>query len=121
MADKTSTGRYRLRLVYLPRVLLAAGANNEQAETWPDPPADPVQEYFAARDSLSGGEQIAQGLRQEIGGMRLRIKGRSLPITAADRVKVKVTGELFNVVGVEREYAETVITVERVQQQVTSQ
>lgn len=114
------SGRYNLRIVVLARVPDDQTASGEIASTWPEPVAG-TQEYFAARDALSGGETIAQGLNNSTGGMRLRIKGQSIAIEAGDRVKKKVTGELFNVSGVWRDDGETFVTVERVVQQTTKQ
>ena len=114
---KSRAGQFDLRIVVLPRVLGAQGNNGEQVETWPDP-AEGTNEYFAARDGITAGEDIAQGIRQSTGGMRLRIKGRSIAVTAMDRLRKKVTGEVFAVVGVARDKGETIVTVERVPQSV---
>jgi head-tail adaptor len=113
-------GRYRLRVVVLTRTLAAQAANGEEAETFSDPAAG-TNEYFAAVEALSGGEQILQGLRQSTGGMRLRIKGESIAVAASDRVKKKGTGEVFAVTGLWRNDGETVLNVERVAQQTTGQ
>jgi len=121
MATRTPTGRYRDVASVLPRVLAAQGANGEQAESWPDPPAGGERLYPAARDALTGGELIVQGLRQSTGALKLRIKGRAIPVAASDRVKLVATGELFNVTGVAREHADTVLLVERAAQQTTGQ
>ena len=112
---KAKAAAFDLRIVVLTRVLGAATANNEQPESWPDPAAG-TNEYFAARDALSSGETIVQGIRQSLGGMKLRIRGGSIPVTAMDRIRKKVTGEVFDVTGVSRERGETVITVERAAQ-----
>ena len=110
------TGRYDLRIVIQRRVLGERQGNGEYAETWPDPtPGD--AEYFAQRDSLTSGEQIVQGIRNSTGGMRLRIKGRAIPVDANDRVKVKSTGEVYEVSGVHRDGIDTVISVERLRGQ----
>lgn len=134
------TGKYDLRVVILRRVLADATDNNEQIPSWPQveqdidiesvdllqPPfvldgeRDP-SEFFACRDSLNSGETIVQGLNQSLGGMRLRIKGRSIPVSAAYRVKVKHTGEMFHVTGVARENADTVLSVERMHSQTVGQ
>lgn len=105
-------GAFDLRITILARSLATQAANGEEVESWPDPGTD----YFAARDSVTAGEDIAQGIKQSTGGMRLRIKGRAITVSAADRVKKKATGELFEVVGVAREKEETVLTCERVRQ-----
>lgn len=117
----TPTGQYRIRMSILPVVRAPQGANGEEVESWPDPPAGGERSYFAARDELSGGEEIVAGLRQSTGLMKLRIKGRSIPVTDSDRLKNKATGELFNITGVAREYTDTVLTVMRVPQQTTKQ
>jgi head-tail adaptor len=109
----TPLGRYDLRVAIVARVLAAQGGNGEQTETWPGP----GKNYFAARDSVTAGEDIAQGIRQSTGGMRLRIRGRAIPVSAADRVVKATTGEVFEVVGVAREKGETVLTCERVRDQ----
>lgn len=124
------TGRFDLRIVILRRVLGAAGDNNEKAETWPDPDVTAeaaaaatagAKEYFAARENMSAGETIAQGLREPLGTMKLRIKGRAIPVDTADRIRKKFTGEVFNVTGVMRESADTIILCERLHQQTTGQ
>lgn len=115
-----ATGRFDLRIVILRRVLGTPGGNNETPETWPDP--DPgTGEYFASRETLSAGETIAQGMREPLGSMKLRIKGRAIPVDTADRIRKKYTGEVFNVVGVMRESADTVLMVDRVHQQAVEQ
>lgn len=105
-------GEFDLRVTILPRVLASQSANGEEVESWPGPGTD----YFAARDAVTAGEDISQGIRQSTGGLRLRIKGRAITVSAADRVTKKATGEVFEVVGVAREKAETVLTCERVRQ-----
>lgn len=117
---KRKTGEFNLRIVHLPVVLTAQAVNGEVVPTWPDPPAT-LREYYAARDALSGGEQIVQGLNQSTGAEKWRIKGRAIPMSVSDRLKKKYTGELFNVTGVMRDTAETIINVERVHQQTTKQ
>lgn len=113
----TPTGQYDLRVTILPRVLATALPNNEQPASWPGPGRD----YFAARDALNAGETIAQGVNQALGSMKLRIKGRAIPVNAYDRLKKKVTGELFHIVGVIRESEDTVILCDRVNPQPTGQ
>lgn len=110
-------GEFDLRVTILTRQLAAQGDNGEEAESWPGPGTD----YFAARDSVTAGEDIAQGIRQATGGLRLRIRGRAIPVAASDRLKKKATGEIYEVVGVAREKAETVLTCERVRDQETGQ
>lgn len=112
-AVTTPTGRYDLRITILTRKLAEQAGNGELPESWPGP----GRNYFAARDSITAGEDIAQGIRQSTGGMRVRIKGRAIPVSAADRVVKVATGEVFDVVGVAREKGETVITCERVRDQ----
>ena len=116
---KTRTGKYNLRIERLPVVYAAQTANGEEVPSWPDP--TPAQEYFAARLNLTGGEQIVQGLRNSTGSMKLSIKGRAIPFNAADRVRVKVTGELFNITGMSRDTGETILLIERVIQQTVAQ
>lgn len=120
--SRTPTGRFDLRIVVLRRVLGTPGDNNETPETWPDPdvPADAeaavtagAKRYYAARDRLGGNEMVANAIRQSAGSMRLRIKGRNVPIEAVDRVRVVATGKVYQVVAEPmRESAETVIDVE---------
>lgn len=117
---RSKTGEFNLRVVILRRVVGAKQPNGEDLETWPDPDAG-TNEYFAARESLSAGEDIIQGIRNSTGTMKLRIKGRSIPLDARDRVKVKHTGEVFEITGLSRDGAETVLTVERLRSQTTQQ
>lgn len=114
---RTKAGEYDLRVTILARVLAAALPSGEEVESWPGPGAD----YFAARDTLTAGETIAQGVRQSEGGMKLRIRGRAIPVNAADRLKKKATGELYAITGVWREKEDTVLLCERVQQQAVAQ
>jgi hypothetical protein len=113
-------GKYKLRFLILPRVLGSAGSNNEREETWPDPPATDVR-FFAARETMTGGETIVQGLRMSTGGMKIRARGRAISITDKDRIKNVATGELWNVTGMYRDEDSTVLTIERVTQQATAQ
>src|ERR1700709_1817523 len=108
-SGKTATGKFTLRFEHLPRVAGTTGATNETPDTWPAA----AESYSGARESLSGGEQVVQGIRQSTGAMRRGVRGRKVPIRAVDRVRVKATGEVFNVTGVYRDEAETVLTVER--------
>lgn len=110
------TGDYRFRVEILRRAVGAKGDNGADAETWAG-----GTEYSAARDALTAGETIAQGVRQSTGFMKLRIKGRTVPVSAADRLTWVETGELFEVTGVERDVYDTVISVERYQGQTTGQ
>lgn len=113
-------GRYNVRVVVLTVSRAAQATNGEEVESWPDPAAR-TNEYWAAVEALSGGEQIIQGLRNSTGGMRLRIRGESIPVTASDRVRKKATGETFAVTGMWRNDGETFLNVERVIQQSTGQ
>jgi head-tail adaptor len=110
-------GEYDLRVTILPRVLAAKATSGEEVPSWPGPGND----YFAAREGLSAGETIAQGVAQATGSMKLRIRGRAIAVAAEDRLQKKATGELFNITGVWREKGETVILCERVHQQETGQ
>lgn len=114
---RARTGQYDLRVTILPCVYAAPGGNNESAPSWPGPGRD----YSASRDTITAGEDIAQGIRQSTGGMRVRIKGGRIAVNAADRVRNKVTGELWEVVGVARERGETVLTLERARSQEAGQ
>lgn len=105
-------GQYDLRVTVLARVLAAQSQNGEEVESWPEPGTD----YFAARDTITAGEDIAQGIRQSTGGMRLRIRGRAITVSASDRLVKKATGEVYDIVGVAREKEDTVLIVERVTQ-----
>lgn len=113
-AYRAKTGQFDLRVVLIPRVLGTKQDNGEVPETWPESGG---QSYSAARETLTAGETIVQGVNNAVGGMKLRIKGRAIPVEAYYRLKVKGTGELFNVVGVSRDGAETVLSVERVRSQ----
>lgn len=117
---RAKTGMFNLRVVILRYTRGAKQANGEYLETWPDPD-DGTNEYFAARMSLNAGETIVQGLRNSTGAMNLRIKGRSIAVDARDKVKVKSTGELFEVTACSRDSAETVLSVERVRSQTVEQ
>lgn len=117
------TAKFNLPIEILPRVLATQGANGEQAESWPDPPAGGSQPYMAAQESITGGELISLGLRSATENMRLRIKGALVTVAVADRVKLTIPGDLHNVIGLTRDYAagETVLTLERVRQQSAAQ
>lgn len=123
--SRTKTGLFDLRIVVLRRALGTAADNNETPETWPDPDkegeeaaalAAGAKRYYAARVSLGGNEMVANAIRQSAGSMRLRIKGRNIPIEAVDRVRVVATGKVYHIVSEPmRESAETVIDLEIVQ------
>jgi hypothetical protein len=119
---KRATGEFRWRFAVLPCVYVKNAANNEDAPTWPEP-AGGAREYQAARENFTAGETIAQSIRQSTGSMKFRVKGVRIPVNPADRIRLKTTGELFNVTGVARDEGlfETIITVERVAQQPTPQ
>lgn len=111
---RTRTGDFNLRIVVLRRVLGTPGANNEPAESWPEPMPG-TGEYFAARERVSGNEVVAQAIRQSVGFLRLRIRGRSIPVEAVDRVRLKVTGAMYQVVAEPlRDGVDTVIDLELV-------
>lgn len=110
-------GEYDLRVTIYARQLAPQGVNGEEVESWPGSGTD----YFAARDALSAGETIAQGVREGTGSMKLRIRGRSIAVNAYDRLAKKATGEFYSVTGVWREKADTVLTCERVRPQATGQ
>lgn len=125
--SRTPTGRFDLRIVVLRRVQGTPLANNETPETWPDPDVEDdaaavaaataagagPKAYYAARDRIGGNEIVAQAIRQSSGSMRLRIKGRAIPIEAVDRIRVVATGKVYQVTSEPlRESAETVIDVE---------
>jgi head-tail adaptor len=110
-------GKYDLRVMILPRSLSAQGTNAEQVESWPATGAA----YFAMRDGLSAGEIITQGIRQATGTMKLKIRGRHLSVSAADRVKVVATGEVYAITGLWREKDDTVLVCERAHQQTAGQ
>ena len=112
---RTRTGDYRLRILVLSRVLANPDATGEQQESWPDPPAGRGV-YFASREGLTGGETIAQAVRQTTGTQKLRVRGRNLPIYATDRVRATV-GQItstYHVTGVSNDFDSTVLTLERV-------
>lgn len=111
------TGDYRFRVQILTAVKAAKGDNGEEELSWPDTGTA----YSAARDALTAGETITQGLRQSTGAMKLRIKGRAIPVTTSDRLLMEETDEVFDVTGVEREVYDTVLSVERVAGQTTGQ
>jgi hypothetical protein len=117
---RAKTGEYNLRVVILRRVLGDKQPNGALLETWPDE-GDGSNEYFAARETMSAGETIVQGIRNSTSSMKLRIKGRAIAVDASDRLKKKATGELFEITAVSRDSGETVLTVERVRSQVTGQ
>lgn len=115
---RTRTGQYNLRVVILRRILGAKQDNGEDAQSWPETGA---KGYYAAREALTAGEDILQGINNATGSMRLRIKGRAIPVDAYDRIKVKHTGELFEISGVSRDGAETVLSVDRLRSQTVGQ
>lgn len=104
----TPTGRYDLRIVILTRTVGAQLATGDFTETWPEPTTG-TNEYYAAREALTAGESIAQGVRASVDTMKLRIKGRAVAIEAVDRLKKKATGEIYQITGVWREKGETVV------------
>jgi hypothetical protein len=110
-------GEYDLRVTILPRVLGDQATTGAEPESWPEPGTD----YFAARLALSAGETIAQGVREGTGSMKLSIRGRTIGVSAADRLVKKATGEVYAVTGVSRDKTDTVITCERVNPQATGQ
>lgn len=115
-----TAGKYDLRVTIL--VWSAGGqeANGEEPESWAEPAAGTGQ-YFAARDSLSAGESIVQGIRQATGLMKVRIKGRAIPVAATDRLRVNATGEAFGIVSVSRDKTDTILDCERVTRQAVGQ
>lgn len=116
---KKKTGDYRIRLQVLPQQLGTVATNNEGIPTWPNS----GQPYSAAKDGLNAGEQLQAGIAASTGSMKLRIKGRAIPVRTVDRIKIVATGEIFNVTGVSRDYDtnDTILNVERVTQQSTGQ
>ncbi len=115
-----SLGEYKHRFLLLPCVLVDQAANGQEVSTWPDPPA--TEKYYQARRlALTGGEQIVQGLSQSTGTQKIGIRGGNLPIAAVDRLKNVITGELWSIIGVARDWDETVLTLERAQMQTTAQ
>ena len=113
-------GRYNVRITILTVSRAAQATNGEEVESWPAHTAGTI-EYWAAVEALSGGEQIVQGLRNSTGGMRLRIRGESIAVSASDHVKKKATGEEFAITGMWRNAGETFLNVERYAQQSTAQ
>lgn len=116
MAKSTATGEYKHRYLLLPCVLEPQGDNGEEVPTWPDPPAE-SRYYYANHPELSAGEQIVQGLAQSTGTRKAKIRGKTLPIQATDVLKDVVTGELYRVAGIVRDWSETILTLERAQLQ----
>jgi head-tail adaptor len=115
---RTRTGQFNLRVVILRRVLGAKQDNGEDLQTWPE---EGARGYYAARETLTAGEDIMQGINNATGSMKLRIKGRHITVDAFDRLMVKHTGEMFHIAGVSRDGAETVLSVDRVRSQTVGQ
>jgi head-tail adaptor len=115
-----SSGRFRKRIVILTVSRAAQGANGEEIGSWPDPDIG-TNEYSAAVESFGANEIVAQGQAHAIGSKRLRIRGRSIAVTTADRIRDKVTGEVYAVSSVARDDWDTIIDVERVKGQETAQ
>ncbi len=112
------SGEFTERIVVLTVAYDAAGANNESPKSWPDPPAG-TQVYSAKVESFSANEVIAQGQNHATGSRRLRIRGQRVPVTTADKVRDKRTGEELWVTGVARDPNDTIIDVSRVKGQET--
>lgn len=114
------SGQFTERIVILTANYAAPGANNESTPDWPDPPGG-TQTFSAAVESFGAGEVVAQGMNHATGSKRLRIRGLGIPVTTADKVRHKVTGEEFFVNGVARDRYDTIIDVSRVKGQETPQ
>lgn len=114
------SGQYRMRIVILTESRAAKGANGEEIPSWPDP-EEGTGSHYAAVEQFAANEVIAQGQNHATGSKRLRIRGRFLPVTVRDRIRDKVSGEVFNVTGVVRDGGETVIDVSRVNSQEADQ
>lgn len=114
------SGQYRMRIVILTESRAAKGSNGEEIPSWPDP-AEGTGSYYAAIEQFAANEVIAQGQNHATGSKRLRIRGRRIAVTTNDRIRDKVTDEVFNVTGVVRDGMETVIDVSRVNSQETDQ
>lgn len=103
-------GAARVKIVHLARVQAAADDHGEKVPSWPDPTPG-TNEYWAALEQVSGGEELAASLRQTAGTVTLKVRGRPA-IVQADRVKLKDDGTVY---GVDRVFvlpgtAETVLT-----------
>ena len=105
-------GKFRKRIEVLTVSLAAQGTNAEKVESWPDP-TEGTNTYSAAVESFGANEVIAQGQNHSTGSKRLRIRGRAIAITTADRVRDKYTGEEFLVTGVARDDFDTIIDITR--------
>lgn len=106
---------YSLRIEVLRRSLTGNKlANGEDEYTYlePEPGRDT---YYAKRLSLNAGEEIRQGVRESTTFLKLEIRGRSIPIEAVDRVRLKVSGQVFRMTGPPtRDRRVTVISLESV-------
>ena len=110
------SGRFTKRIVILTVSYAPKGANGEQIPGWPDPPSGDAT-YSAAVETFAANEVVGQGQNHATGSMRLRIRGRRIPVTTADMVRDKVTGEEFFVNGIARDEHDTIIDVSRVKGQ----
>jgi|GEM_PF-4949051 len=105
------TGKFTKRIVILPVDRESQGDNGEEIGRWPEGSG---VSYFAAVESFGANEVVGQGQSHATGTKRLRIRGRAIAVTTADKVQDKVTGELFHVTGVAREDHDTILDVSRV-------
>ena len=105
-------GEYDTRLVFLPRVMVAADTYGEEVETFPDPPAVTV-EWWAAEVDPSAGEALVRAVQQTTGATTFRLHGDATgSLTTYDRVKERVSETVYSIDGIrfDRRAWETVLT-----------
>ncbi|AMV23420.1 Phage head-tail joining protein [Gemmata sp. SH-PL17] len=96
-------GEYRDKIAILSRVLAAPDEDGEPVESWPDP--RPAQEHWARIEAPSGDESN-QTPRGSDNSAVLRFR-HLVKLAAVDRVRIKETGDVYAVVGIWRERAES--------------
>jgi hypothetical protein len=88
-------GRFRMRLEVLTGVPRVLPGNNETVYDHPEATAT----FSAAQESFGVNEVVAQGQNHSTRAMRIRIRGRGLPITTNDYLRDKATGVEYRITG----------------------
>lgn len=98
-------GQYTTAILIRTRSLAAADSLGEEIESW----ADGTRVWFAKREWLGSTESVVeQGMRASTKRARFTIHG--LPtVSMVDQVKIKATGEVFNIETLTTNEYETII------------